>query len=337
MSSSFQSTAFRSSARPVDTFVAEPSVLPKTGAEELASILQTVNPNLQKFLSTKIEKQIDEEKIKFQNIAIQEDLIDGIFGDIVTETRKKEGSEAADQLIGASVIGRKAYAKQKLINSTFKIDNVLENRYKTDTIDITNLDGTVSSIPLNQISPDSTQFKSWFEGVIDPFVNNIPKDTDPEILNTFVFPQLQKSISSFNTKARKEFNTFNKNKLIGESTDTINTAAKFFLKAQTYTFKNPETKKAMENDIKINLENLIFDMKNAGITGTDLSSLNETLISNIVNIGELSITQGNFRQARSLVNFLGESIPGSSAGKTLKDNPKWLEKTTDFFSKIYEK
>tara|TARA_B100001939_G_scaffold153294_1_gene132424 strand:+ start:175 stop:2670 length:2496 start_codon:yes stop_codon:yes gene_type:complete len=337
MSSSFQSTAFRSSARPVDTFVAEPSVLPKTGAEELASILQTVNPNLQKFLSTKIEKQIDEEKIKFQNIAIQEDLIDGIFGDIVTETRKKEGSEAADQLIGASVIGRKAYAKQKLINSTFKIDNVLENRYKTDTIDITNLDGTVSSIPLNQISPDSTQFKSWFEGVIDPFVNNIPKDTDPEILNTFVFPQLQKSISSFNTKARKEFNTFNKNKLIGESTDTINTAAKFFLKAQTYTFKNPETKKAMENDIKINLENLIFDMKNAGITGTDLSSLNETLISNIVNIGELSITQGNFRQARSLVNFLSESIPGSSAGKTLKDNPKWLEKTTDFFSKIYEK
>ena len=84
MSSSYQSTAFRSSARPIDTFVAEPSVLPKTGAEELAEILQAVNPNLQKFLSTKIEKQIDEEKIKFQNIAIQEDLIDGIFGDIVT-------------------------------------------------------------------------------------------------------------------------------------------------------------------------------------------------------------------------------------------------------------
>ena len=55
MISSYQSTAFRSSARPIDTFVAEPSVLPKTGAEELAEILQAVNPNLQKFLSTKIE------------------------------------------------------------------------------------------------------------------------------------------------------------------------------------------------------------------------------------------------------------------------------------------
>ena len=39
MTSSYQSTAFQSSAKPVDIFVAEPSVLPKTGAEELASVL----------------------------------------------------------------------------------------------------------------------------------------------------------------------------------------------------------------------------------------------------------------------------------------------------------
>ena len=50
MTSSFQSTAFRSAANPVDTFVAPPRVLPKTGAEELASVLQAVNPNLQKFI-----------------------------------------------------------------------------------------------------------------------------------------------------------------------------------------------------------------------------------------------------------------------------------------------
>ena len=54
MTNSFQSTAFQSSARPVDTFVVEPQVLPKTQAEELALILETVNPNLQKFLSLKI-------------------------------------------------------------------------------------------------------------------------------------------------------------------------------------------------------------------------------------------------------------------------------------------
>mgnify|MGYP003114093888 FL=1 len=337
MSSSFQSTAFQSAARPVDTFVAEPSVLPKTDLMELAETLQSINPALQKFIGQKIEDRIEKEKTKFQNIAIQEDLLDGVFGDTVTNVRKELGSDAADQLIGASRHGKKAYAKQKLINSMFKIDNVLERKYKNDRVDITNTDGTTTNVPLNQVSPDSAEFKTWFQGVINPFVTNIPEDTDPEILNTFLLPQLQKSITNFDTEARKQFNTFNKNKLLAESTDTIDTAAKFYVKAQTYKFKNPETKEAMETDLKNNLQNLVTNMKNAGITGNDLTKLNENLIARIVNIGDLSITQGNFRQASALVDFLGKSIPGSAPGKTLKDNPKWLEKTTDFFTKIYEK
>ena len=337
MTSSFQSTAFQSAARPVDTFVAEPSVLPKTDLMELAETLQSINPALQKFIGQKIEDRIEKEKTKFQNIAIQEDLLDGVFGDTVTNVRKELGSDAADQLIGASRHGKKAYAKQKLINSMFKIDNVLERKYKNDRVDITNTDGTTTNVPLNQVSPDSAEFKTWFQGVINPFVTNIPEDTDPEILNTFLLPQLQKSITNFDTEARKQFNTFNKNKLLAESTDTIDTAAKFYVKAQTYKFKNPETKEAMETDLKNNLQNLVSNMKNAGITGNDLTKLNENLIARIVNIGDLSITQGNFRQASALVDFLGKSIPGSAPGKTLKDNPKWLEKTTDFFTKIYEK
>ena len=337
MTSSFQSTAFQSAARPVDTFVAEPSVLPKTDLMELAETLQSINPALQKFIGQKIEDRIEKEKTKFQNIAIQEDLLDGVFGDTVTNVRKELGSDAADQLIGASRHGKKAYAKQKLINSMFKIDNVLERKYKNDRVDITNTDGTTTNVPLNQVSPDSAEFKTWFQGVINPFVTNIPEDTDPEILNTFLLPQLQKSITNFDTEARKQFNTFNKNKLLAESTDTIDTAAKFYVKAQTYKFKNPETKEAMETDLKNNLQNLVTNMKNAGITGNDLTKLNENLIARIVNIGDLSITQGNFRQASALVDFLGKSIPGSAPGKTLKDNPKWLEKTTDFFTKIYEK
>tara|TARA_R100000234_G_scaffold114791_1_gene90208 strand:- start:4471 stop:6969 length:2499 start_codon:yes stop_codon:yes gene_type:complete len=337
MTSSFQSTAFQSSARPVDTFVAEPSVLPKSNLMELAETLQTINPALQKFIGQKIEDRIDKEKTKFQNLAIQEDLINGVFGNTVTGVRKELGSDAADQLIGASRHGKKAYAKQKLINSTFQIDNLLQLRYKTDTVDIENEDGSITSTPLNQVSPDSAEFKNWFQGVINPVVTNISAESDPEIINEFVLPQLQKSITNLDTEARKQFNTFNKNRLLQESTNTINTAAKFFIKAQTYNFKNPETKKAMEDDLKNNLSNLIINMKNAGITGSDLTALNENIIDNIVNIGDLSVTQGQFNYARKLVNFLGDSIPGSAPGKTLRDNPKWLEKTTDFFTDLYEK
>ena len=337
MTSSYQSTAFQSSARPVDTFVRPPSVQPKTGIESLAETLVAVNPNLQKFIGTKIEDAIDDEKTKFQNLAIQEDLTNGVFGNLVTKTRKKEGSEAADQLIGASIIGKKAYAKQKLINSTFQIDNLLQRRYKTDTIDIVNEDGSITNTPLNQVSPDSTEFKNWSQSIINPVITNISADSDSEIINKFVLPQLQKSLINLDTEARKQFNSFNKNRLLQESTTTVKTAAKFFIKAQTYNFRDPETKQAMEDDLKNNLSNLIVNMKNAGITGSDLTTLNENLIDNIVNIGNLSVTQGQFNYARKLVNFLGNSIPGSSPGKTLKDNPKWLEKTTDFFTDLYEK
>ena len=70
MTSSFQSTAFQSSARPVDTFVRPPSVQPKTGIESLAETLAAVNPNLQKFIGTKIEDAIDDEKTKERTIDI---------------------------------------------------------------------------------------------------------------------------------------------------------------------------------------------------------------------------------------------------------------------------
>ena len=78
MTSSFQSTAFQSAARPVDTFVAEPSVLPKTDLMELAETLQSINPALQKFIGQKIEDRIEKEKlaIKFycQKVKVGENI-----------------------------------------------------------------------------------------------------------------------------------------------------------------------------------------------------------------------------------------------------------------------
>ena len=63
MTSSFQSTAFQSSARPVDTFVAPPSVQPKTDLEELAEALQSINPAIQTFLGSRIKNFVNEPKL----------------------------------------------------------------------------------------------------------------------------------------------------------------------------------------------------------------------------------------------------------------------------------
>ena len=61
MTNSFQSTAFTSSASPVDTFVAPPGVQQNTGLQELASALKTINPNLNKYFATQMENAAKEE------------------------------------------------------------------------------------------------------------------------------------------------------------------------------------------------------------------------------------------------------------------------------------
>ena len=69
MTSSFQSTAFQPAASPVDTFVAEPSVLPKTNAEELAGILSSVNPALQNYFGAEInEKKQEQEQLGMEKV-----------------------------------------------------------------------------------------------------------------------------------------------------------------------------------------------------------------------------------------------------------------------------
>ena len=87
MSSSFQSTAFQSMTRPVDTF-RRTSVLPKTDAEELATVLQTVNPNLQNLL-VQLEKTVEEGKDKAFKMALDKVLTDGTIGKVADAARKR--------------------------------------------------------------------------------------------------------------------------------------------------------------------------------------------------------------------------------------------------------
>ena len=72
MTSSFQSTAFQGSARPVDTFVRPPSVQPKTDIEQLAEALQSINPAIQSFIGSRIEKAVEKEEAEGTELAIED-------------------------------------------------------------------------------------------------------------------------------------------------------------------------------------------------------------------------------------------------------------------------
>ena len=334
MTSSYQSTSFQSSARPVDTFVRQSTVplIEEDGFSQLTKALSIVNPVLDIYM----DKSIEEEKRIGRNKAIQEELDSGEFGKVVTDIRKKKGEDAANQAF-SSIFAKKAYGRQKAKNAGLKIDNILTTAYQTDTLDFTDDNGNTVTKRLNEIDPTTSEFTNWYNNKVSTVLNSIQNDVDEEILDQFFFPQMQRAVSKLNTHAYKEYNTFVKNQLTSEATVKIKENAKIFVKAQTFGFKNPEAKKLAIEGLQADFKELDVDMRNAGITGSDATKLNETYIAEAVNLGKLAVAQGNYDYAAKLVNFLGDSIPGSSPGKTLKSNPKWTEKTTDFFYDLYIK
>jgi len=101
MTSSFRSTAFQSAANPVDTFVAQPRVLPKTNAEELAGILASVNPALQSYIGQKLDQTKQEQEQLGMEKVMQASKPE--LKRIINQVNKQDGSKAARQLIGGNV------------------------------------------------------------------------------------------------------------------------------------------------------------------------------------------------------------------------------------------
>ena len=143
MTSSFQSTAFNSSASPVDIFVAEPTVLPKTGAEELASALQAVNPALQKFIGTRIESAIED-----QRADMTMEIAKKGFKQITKEHRDKYGDEAANQLIGGSIFRDDEFDKRQAQHVGLTLGSEFQNIYNNKTFEFTNREGKTVKKPI---------------------------------------------------------------------------------------------------------------------------------------------------------------------------------------------
>ena len=125
MTSSFQSTAFQSSARPVDTFVEPPSVLPKTGIMELANTLKSINPALQNYFAIEIDKKKQEEEQLGMEKVLQASKPE--LQRLIKAVQKQDGSKAARQLVGGNMFFRAGVEKQLAIT----LGGIAETKAKT--------------------------------------------------------------------------------------------------------------------------------------------------------------------------------------------------------------
>ena len=160
MSSSYQSTAFQSSARPVDTFVRQSTVplIEDDGFTQLTKALSTVNPVLDFYM----KKTIEDEQAEGMDIAIEQSFED--FKETSKEIGKTKGQNAARQLIGGSIFADRAYQKTKTQILANNLETNLATSYQT-----TQIDGK----SLSEFSIDSPEYQNWLAGEREKVVEQL--------------------------------------------------------------------------------------------------------------------------------------------------------------------
>ena len=215
MTSSVQSTAFQSSARPVDTFVRPPSVQPKTGAEELASVLAAVNPNLQKFISAKIEENIED-----QRADITMEIAKKGFKQITKEHRNKFGDDATNQLIGGSIFTQDEFEKRQAEHIGLTLNSDYENIYNNKVFEFTNREGKTVTKPISHFSIDSPQMQE-FLGEISSLTESKTQGLNNKHLANYFYPYQQKATEAIVQEHIKANNEFRFNRAKSQTNDAM--------------------------------------------------------------------------------------------------------------------
>jgi len=109
MTSSFQSTAAtRIYDSPVNTFVQPVTAVQKSGLADLAEILQTVNPALEKFFVNRANQKAEKDRKQAVADVLDAEINGGAIADLSNRIEKVEGRQAAREIIG----GTRAYRRQ---------------------------------------------------------------------------------------------------------------------------------------------------------------------------------------------------------------------------------
>ena len=213
MTSSYESTAFRSYASPVDTFVAQPSVLPKTGAEELAEILETVNPTLQQFIGNRLlqEKAKGELEGELKVIEADPETLKQI-----TKALNSTDKKAARQILGSSRFVRTGIERRIAINQGLAQDAKIEDFFSNYAVTKTNQEGQDISIPLSRFSVTSPEFKQAMAEYREQSVADLT-GVRPEFVNEFFLPRQAVAINKAFSNQVESNNEFN----IDQAEDTL--------------------------------------------------------------------------------------------------------------------
>jgi LysM repeat protein len=307
MTSSYQSTAFQSSARPVDTFVRPPSVQPKTDLEELAEALQSINPAIQSFIGSRIEKAIEREEAEGTEQAIEDAAKN--FKDISRGVKKADGEDAARQLIGGSIFADRAYQRTKAEILGSNLASTLSNSYST-----TQVDGR----SLNTFSLQSPQFQTWLEGERSKVVDQL-SDVNPTYVNKYFMPKLAEATGNITSEHIKNHQEYNLEKLKNLAVPLV----------KGLIVSDDET------DLQL-ISNFEQSMNDLGLVTQDRSDLNKTIVNVLIDQAEaVGLSGGGDIEGAEDILDIALQFPYGVDGKlNLTAHPDYQSKVNDLKKSI---
>ena len=296
--------SFRPQAAPVDTFVPPVSVAPPTDLDVLARALKTVNPGLEAFLDHKMDEAIEDEQQKGIEIAYDELLDDGSVKKITNKVKKKDGEEAANQLIGGSIFSQKAYERTKAKLTGQNLSTNINNNYSSKTFTVIE-NGQEVIRPIYHFSASSPEFQSF---LAESFNNeNLLEGISTKYKNEIFQPYQYQAIQKITQHHQKEHNKYNIEKRKGQLSEVLLT--------NYLDYQDGKPDQAIGN-----IQQYIEETVNLGLSDVvkpdELIEIAKNHMSRIYEINEREKPGTGYNAAMNYLNMIGQ----------IKHGPKELQK-----------
>jgi len=308
MSSSFQSTAFKSSANPVDTFVAPPQYQPISDIEVLSNILSDINPTLQKFLYKKMEKAAKEERRKGARKALDESKLG--FKNVTKDIRKTDGNKAANQLIGGSIFANDEYQKVKtqLISDDFSYQ--VQGLYNDKKYTITTEDNKEIQVPITHFPVNSPEFQDFLSET-STIAGNLTQGLNEDYVIDNFYPKQSEITEKIVTEHIKKHNTYKFNRLKKQSFAIITSAYGDY--------------RAGNKDTGINKINDFIDNKVLlGITQDNENKFFDALLNYTLSLRDEAYTVDGLEGSKNVLEMMRGIKYGPNGASIFETHPKFL-------------
>lgn len=323
MTNSF-SGGFQVFDQPVDTFSQAPREFDQSGALQLAEVLQTVNPNLQKFIGRKVEKNRETERLVGKVNYLAEN--NAAYKNIAKGLKEKLGDRYGRIVQGNSLFVRQGIQEGKAENIGNGLLLKMKNNYNEHTFE----DGT--RLIDNEV--ESEQWQNWFQNALNTEIGDI-NDLDADVFEKKLMPKLtalSESMYEYDQEQRAAANLEKNRSLIAPRIQTVMPLFEKVLQLDYSDNKeNIDLKNATLQEAVNSLNNLTNSFVLNGYSGTDLKTLNNDLLENVVASVELFITNNPFdantaQKAKDLLDLFGENV-ALGENRKLNQHPDWIEKS----------